>query len=137
MANEAVPLDLTETERGFLAAGLLEWNGPARATDELAVAMGFADTTELHRVAFELCDLLRDGADLTREQWMRALIATEFVFASDVFGSGLDWSITTGYSDAESVALLRGIQRKMPRWRASFQFDSTDDSATLRDIKRP
>ncbi|MFD2091298.1 hypothetical protein [Blastococcus deserti] len=51
---------------------------------------------------------------LTRRDWARALLATEIVFASNLVGSGLDWSSTTGLSDEETIALLRTLQRKIP-----------------------
>jgi hypothetical protein len=54
-----------------------------------------------------------DRQGLTRRDWTRALVATELVWASDVFGSGLDAVSTWGYSDAEGVVLLRSIQRKL------------------------
>ncbi len=49
---------------------------------------------------------------------------------SDVVGSGLDWSVTTGFPDGDRIALLRGIQRKMPRWRSSFQFTTPEEGQT-------
>jgi hypothetical protein len=35
------------------------------------------------------------------------------VFASDVIGSGSDWSATTGLSDERTIRLLRGVQGKL------------------------
>lgn len=52
---------------------------------------------------------------LSARDWRRALLATEFVFASDVFGSGVEWSITTGLRDEETVRTLRRLQRKFAR----------------------
>jgi hypothetical protein len=40
---------------------------------------------------------------------------TEIVFASDLIGSGWDWQSTVGLGDGETIALIRGIQRKVPR----------------------
>jgi hypothetical protein len=59
--------------------------------------------------------LIRTGQPLNRRDWRRALIATEIVFASDVFGSGWDWSITTGISDEDTIRILRSLQRKIAR----------------------
>ncbi len=64
------------------------------------------------------------------EDWRRLLLAVEVVFVSDVVGSGLDWSVTTGFPDGDRIALLRGIQRKMPRWRSSFQFTTPEEGQT-------
>ena len=55
---------------------------------------------------------------LSRRDWTRALVATEFVWASDVFGSGLDSIHTFGYSDEEAVAILRSLQRKLRKGEA-------------------
>jgi hypothetical protein len=51
-----------------------------------------------------------EGQPLSRADWRRALLATEIVFASDVVGSGLDWSITTGLADEDTIGLLRAMQ---------------------------
>jgi hypothetical protein len=53
------------------------------------------------------------GRALTPEDWRRALLATEIVFASDVVGAGTDWPITTGLSDQETITILRVIQTKI------------------------
>lgn len=39
----------------------------------------------------------------------------EIVFASDVFGSGIDWSTTVGRTDEETIRILRSLQRKIAR----------------------
>ncbi len=64
-------------------------------------------------------------------------MSTEVVFASDVVGSGLDWPITTGITDEETIRLLRGLQRKLPRWRGSFQFTMEDGHVVINDQDRP
>jgi hypothetical protein len=70
--------------------------------------------------------------------WRQVLLAVEVVFASDVVGSGLDWRITSGISDEESIAILRGLQRKLPRWRGSMQFSTSDTGkGTISDPERP
>ncbi|WP_162483735.1 hypothetical protein [Amycolatopsis sp. MJM2582] len=33
----------------------------------------------------------------------------------EVFGSGLDWSITTGFSDEQTIKILRRLQRTIGR----------------------
>ena len=47
--TERIQLDVTDREGGILRAGLVEWGGPARVTQELAVAMGFRDQEDLFR----------------------------------------------------------------------------------------
>ena len=76
--------------------------------------MGFRDEQDLlHGDGRRLRDALGRGEALTASDWRRTLLATEIVFASDVVGSGLDWSITTGLPDEETIWLLRTVQRKV------------------------
>ncbi len=77
--------------------------------------MDFTSAVVLLEEAQRLKPLIRDGQSLNRRAWRRALIATEIVFASDVFGAGSDWSITTGISDEDTVRILRSLHRKIAR----------------------
>ena len=108
-----VAIDLDSPERDLLCCGLMEWGGPARCTAAMAVAIGFDSVQDLFAQSERLIGALRSGSPLTRGDWRRVLLATEIVFVSDVVGSGIDWSSTTGLSDAESLVILRGIQRKV------------------------
>ena len=111
---ETVRIELTDREWFLLDRGLAEWGGPARCTDGLASAMGFEDLNDLlHGEGQRIRRTLTDQRSLSRRDWARALLATEIVFASNVMGSGLDWSVTTGFSDEETVGLLRTLQRKV------------------------
>ena len=47
--------------------------------------------------------------------WAWALLATELAFASEVVGSGYEWSTTTGWSDDTTVKVLRSTQLKLIR----------------------
>jgi hypothetical protein len=110
-----IQLELTESERSILRSGIVEWGGPARVTQELAVAMGFHDQADLFHEGDRLIAAIEAAEPMTPLDWARTLLATEIVFASNLVGSGRDWSITTGFSDAETLASLREIQRKVPR----------------------
>src|SRR5690348_4193566 len=101
-----IAIELTELERSVLIGGLNEWGGPARCTEALAVAMGFAGLDELHERRPELAGLVRAGS-MTAEDWCRVVLSTEIVFASDLVGSGYEWSTTTGLADDETLAALR------------------------------
>ena len=111
----SIQLDLTDRETAVLRSGLDEWGGPARVTQELAVAMGFEDQADLFRDGDRLIEALQAREPLSALDWARTILATEIVFASNLVGSGRDWAITTGLSDAETLASLREIQRKVPR----------------------
>ena len=106
-----VQIRLTEEERALLRAGLSEWSGPARCTEELAVAMGFSGVSDLVTQGGRICDALAAGLPLSRTDWVRALLATEVVFISNVVGSGWDWETTTGMTDVKTLERLRGLQQ--------------------------
>jgi len=81
--------------------------------EDVARAMGFADVKSLYRDAERIAAVLDDAAQLTPADWARALIATEFAFASDYYGSGWDWSIIAGYDDVTTIGRLREVLRKL------------------------
>jgi len=109
--DELVSVVLADDEREVLRRGLAEWGGPASCTEALAVAMGFRSVADLLEDGRRLRETLAVGEPLTPQDWRRVIAATEIVFASDVFGSGLDWSITTGFSDEQTIKILRRVQR--------------------------
>jgi hypothetical protein len=110
----ASPVELSDLEVSVLSNGLNEWLGPGRCTDELAVAIGFDGVEDFHSAIPRLRTAIDDREMLTSTDWRRVLLATEIVFMSDVVGSGHDWMFTTGLPDTETVAIIRGLQRKLP-----------------------
>ncbi len=106
---------LTADEIALLARALLEWGGPARCGDELATGMGFAGFDDLIAQCRRLRAALKSGSPLAPVDWARVLIATEIVFASDLAGTGFEWTTTTGLDDGATIRALRGIQRKLGR----------------------
>lgn len=113
-AEEMIDVALDDRERSFLRSALNEWRGPARCTEELAVAMGFRDLDDFDdRIEDELLPALRRHDALTRLDWLRVLLASEIAFGSVVLGVALDWPATVGLSDEESLRILRGLQRKI------------------------
>jgi hypothetical protein len=97
----------------MLVRGLLEWGGPAHASDELARGMGFAGAEDLLERGRLFRQDLRNDVPIEAVDWARILLAAEIVFASDLMGSGTEWSTTTGLTDEETIKALRGIQRKL------------------------
>lgn len=112
---ELVGVDLTDDERALLASGLREWGGPATPTDDIANLLGFTNVQALHDERPLIARIIGSGEPLAAADWRRALLATEVVFASDLIGSGADWSATTGLTDDESIRLLRSVQRTLGR----------------------
>lgn len=104
---------LEPSEIDMLVRALLEWGGPAHVSDELARGMGFAGAEDLLERGRSFRQDLRNNELIRDADWARILLAAEIVFASDLMGSGTDWSTTTGLTDDETVKLLRGVQRKL------------------------
>lgn len=110
-------VELSPAERSLLSVGLSQWGGPARPTSAMIDALGFSRPTFAAEVS-RLRDRIVAGEALDGRDWTRALIATEIVFVSDVVGAGVEWEICTGLSDAETIATLRSLQRKLAPFRA-------------------
>lgn len=106
---------LADEEVKLLHRALAEWGGPARCSAQLAVGMGFTDERDLLDQCDRLRSALADDLPLTQLDWARVLLAAEIVFVSDLMGSGVDWSTTTGLSDESTIRTLRSIQRKLVR----------------------
>lgn len=119
MTTSLLVVDLTADERSMLRRGLLDWGGPASPTELLAQVMGFESTADLREEGRRIATALQQGEGLSARDWTRALVATEFVWASDVFGSGLDSEYTFPVSDADAIGLLRSVQRKLLQARIS------------------
>ena len=75
--------------------------------------MGFLDAQDLLDQCRVLNLALGEDAPLKAADWARALLATEIVFASDLAGSGVEWSTTTGFTDEATIRTLRSIQRTL------------------------
>jgi hypothetical protein len=106
---------LSEDEIDMLRRALLEWGGPARCSDQLAIGMGFADAQDLFDQCRRLRGALGEDSQLAPVDWARVLLAVEIVFVSDLAGSGFEWSTTTGLGDEPTIRTLRSIQRKLAR----------------------
>ena len=110
---DLVDVELTGGERRLLDTGLGQWGGPARLTEQLAIAMGFAGQADFFAQSERLSEALRDSQALSRLDWTRILLATEIAFASDVVGAGVEWQTVVGWSDEETISVLRQVQRKL------------------------
>ncbi|OWA24294.1 hypothetical protein B9W61_13310 [Streptomyces sp. CS057] len=106
---------LTAGEVAWLRRALLEWGGPARCSDELAVGMGFTGAQDLLDQCGRLRAELGESVPISPVDWARVLLAAEIVFVSDLAGSGYEWATTTGFSDDSSLRTLRAIQFKLAR----------------------
>lgn len=114
---KTVTVELTDDERGMLVSGLRDWDGPAHGTDSLAVAMGFHSLEDLQAGGARIADAIASGQAISVRDWTRAMVATEFAFASELLGTGDEWTVINARSDAYWVAVLRRLQSKVPQAR--------------------
>lgn len=110
---ELIDVELTRIERRVLSRGLIEWDGPAHCTESMARAMGIVSVDDLSHAGRHMADDLDAGRPLSRRDWTRALLATEIAFASDVLGSGIEWSTTTDLDDATTLRTLRQLKPQL------------------------
>lgn len=94
------------------------WGVSGRPTSYLVVAMGFVSLDGFGDEVVRIRDLVVDRRPMTRMEWTRAMAATEVIFGSEVFGAGTQWPAMTGYTDEESIAMVRRIQLKLTQARA-------------------
>ncbi|THV28723.1 hypothetical protein [Glycomyces paridis] len=111
--GQLIPLGFDRDEREFFARTLEESGGPAHVTDTLAVFVGFTDANDMIKRCNDIADLARRDGLIAAIDLKRAQLASEILFSSDIYGSGLDWEATTGLDNADAIALLRRIQVKM------------------------
>ena len=114
---KTVTLGLTDDERAMLVYGVRDWDGPAHGTDSLAVAMGFASLDDLQLDGARIADAIASGGALPVRDWTRALVATEVAFASELLGTGSEWTVINAGTDGYWVEVLRSLQRKVPQGR--------------------
>ncbi len=62
--DDLLSIDLDEDERYLLCRGLSEWGGPANCTEEMAIAMGFANVHNLFDEAVRLGSSIESGEPL-------------------------------------------------------------------------
>jgi hypothetical protein len=129
--TQGVRVDLADEELHMLVRGLTDWGAPAVATERLSVAMGFTSIEDLLEEGSRLAEALAAGQPLSVRDWTRALVATEIAFASDVFGTGSEWTVVQGGSDEQWIVVLRKLQAKVPVDRRFL-----DPRADLEEIRR-
>lgn len=79
--------------------------------------MGSASLADLQVAGDRIAGAMAAGEALPVRDWTRAMVATEIVFASEVLGTGSEWTVINGGTDAYWVGVLRSLQRKVPQGR--------------------
>ena len=70
MPTDILSPDLNDAERQLLRRGITEWGGPARCTEEMAVAMGFQSVRDLFDSKDRLVESIESGTALTALDWL-------------------------------------------------------------------
>lgn len=134
--SELVAVDLSERERGFIDAVLREWGGSAGSAPMPIEVLGLSTWDEFDALTDRLRGAITRGEPLTNLDWARALFLTEVGWASDLVGSGLDFSIVR-FADEEAVKLLRALQRKISnRQRAQLLFPGRGRPRNVEELER-
>jgi len=132
--EDRVTVDLPHEQRYLMIRALMQWGGAARPTDTLARAMGFANDEAIHREGRRIWLALAEHEPMSKSDWARALVATEFVFASSYYGAALDWEAVTDWGDEQTLSLLRALQRSLVGLRAPFRLDEGLERDALADL---
>ena len=82
--------------------------------------MGFQGVSDFFAHADRIRAVIESAEPVSALDATRALAATEIVFASDIFGAGVEWPTVTGLTDEETIHVLRRLQRKLVSHYASL-----------------
>ena len=93
---------------------LVDWGGPAECTESLAVAIGFAGLDGLLEQGERIAEAIYRGEAVSRRDWSRAMFSAEVIFASDVVGTGSEFTVIQGGTNAHWIGVLRDLQTKVP-----------------------
>jgi hypothetical protein len=112
-STEVVAVDLSDRERNFIWHALGEWQNSAAWKPFPIEVLGLSTWNEFDELTGRLAHAVTDGQALVMSDWARVLYLTECCWASSLVGAALDFSVVTGFSDAEALGVLRGLQRKI------------------------
>lgn len=104
---------LTPVERKLLRIGIMEWDRPEGDKDAAVHLLGYGDRRELRSDVGRLARLLDASRLISRRDCRRLLLATELAFASETLGWSRDWTSDTGFTDHDTITVLRGIQQRL------------------------
>jgi hypothetical protein len=101
---------LTSVQRKLLRLGIMEWERSEGDREDVARLLGYDDRRQLRSDVKRLAYLMDASLPMTRRDCRRLLLATELAFASETLGWSRDWEPDTGFTDRDTIAILRGIQ---------------------------
>jgi hypothetical protein len=104
---------LTQVERELLRLGVMQWARSEGSKDPAARMLDYDDRRGLRSDAERLARLIDAASRMSRRDCRRLLLATELAFASQSLGWSRDWAAGTGFTDHDTITVLRGIQEKL------------------------
>ncbi|GGQ83639.1 hypothetical protein GCM10010166_62250 [Couchioplanes caeruleus subsp. azureus] len=104
---------LTPVERELLRLGIMEWERPEGDRDTVVHLLGYTDRRELRSDVGRLGGILDTARSMSRRDCRRLLLATELAFASETLGWARDWAADTGFTDHDTITVLRGLQERL------------------------
>jgi hypothetical protein len=105
--------NLTLVERELLRLGIMQWQRPEGDKDAVIPLLGYGDRGELAADMPRLAGLLEAARPMSRRDCRRLLLATELAFASETLGWARDWTSDTGFTDHDTITVLRGLQDRL------------------------
>jgi hypothetical protein len=114
-SQELLTVDLSEDERKYIWQAMYQWQWSASRQPFSYQVLGLSSWAEFANLTHRLAHAVTDREQLSDLDWMRILYLTECSWASNIVGSGLDFSIVTEFSDIDCLSLLRHLQRKIGR----------------------
>lgn len=107
---------LSLEQKRFLDAALSVWGGIASNQLPPIGALGYTGKADFAADVARLRDQLgSDHPDLSTADWSRIQFLAEISWASDMFGAGVEFELVSPFTDSESLALLRSVQRALIR----------------------
>ena len=110
---ELLTVDLSGDERRFVWQAMYQWQFSASDAPFPYQVLGLSSWREFCELTHRLAHAVTDREPLGELDWMRVLYLTECSWASNIVGSGLDFSIVTEFSDIDCLSMLRHVQRKI------------------------
>jgi hypothetical protein len=114
-SQELLTVELSEDERRFIWQAMHQWQWSASDAPFPYQVLGLSSWREFVELTHRLAHAVTDREPLTDLDWTRVLYLTESSWASNLVGSGLDFSIVTEFSDIDCLSMLRRLQRKIGR----------------------
>jgi hypothetical protein len=111
---ELIAIELTDEEHEFILRALSEFGGTASYSPFPIKILGVSTDDEFEELMDRLRKAIWDREPISYLDWARTQLLVEMCWASDIIGSGTEFTYT--YRDELAAPLMRSIQRKLRRY---------------------